>query len=110
MTQKYRFVELQKKSFCFQWLYPGTYKNCGKHKDGYSLQDFVCRHPNHDKFARKKHVLVCKEHGQSNENKQLLEEYKPKYILKKVDLPDYSREIKLPFHILNSIHISNKIN
>lgn len=40
----------------------------------------------------------------------MLEEYKLKWILKKVDLPDYSKEIKSPFHISNSIHISNKIN
>ena len=70
----------------------------------------MCKHPTHDKFPRKNHVLVCEEHNQSNENKQLLVEYKSKCILKYLDLPDYSKEIKLSFHISNSIHNSNKIN
>ena len=70
----------------------------------------MCKHPTHDKFPRKNHVLVCEEHNQSNENKQLLVEYKSKCILKYLDLPDFSKEIKLSFHISNSIHNSNKIN
>ena len=110
MTPKYRFAELQKKGFCFQCLYPGADKNSGKHKDGPSQTDFVCKHPSHDKFSKKKHVLVCEEHSQTNENKQLLEEYKSKYILKqKANLPEYSKEIKLSFHASNSIHINNKL-
>ena len=65
--------------------------------------------PIHDKFPRKKHVLGCAEHIQSNDNKQVLEEYKSKRILKKIDLI-IRKKIKLLFHISNSIHISNKIN
>lgn len=39
----------------------------------------------------------------------MLEEYKSKRILKKIDLI-IRKKIKLLFHISNSIHISNKIN
>ena len=64
-------------------------KNSGKHKNDHCQKDFVCKHSTHDKFPRKKHVLDCEKHSQSTENKQLLEEYKSKCILKNVDLPDY---------------------
>ena len=80
MTPKYRFAELQKKGFCFQCLYPGADKNSGKHRDGHCQTDFVCKHSSHNKFSKKKHVLVCEEHSQTNENKQLLEEYKSRCI------------------------------
>ena len=59
---------------------------------------------------KRKHSLVCEEHSQTNENKQLLEEYKSRCILKqKANLPEYSKEIKLSFHASNSIHINNKL-
>ena len=110
MTPKYRFAELQKKGFCFQCLYPGACKNSGKHKNGHCQTDFVCEHPSHNKFSKKKHKLVCEEQSQTNENKQLLEEYKSRCILKqKANLPEYSKEIKLSFHASNSIHINNKL-
>ena len=91
-------------------MYHGADKNSGKHKDGHCQTDFVCKHPSHDKFSKKKHVLVCEEHSQTNENKQLLEECKSRYILKqKANLPEYSKEIKLSFHASNLIHINNKL-
>ena len=110
MTPKYRIAELQKKCFCFQCLYPGANKNSGKHRDGHCQTDFVSKHPSHDKFSKKKHVLVCEENSQTYENKRLLEEYKSRCILKqKANLPEYSKEIKLSFHASNSIHINNKV-
>ena len=91
-------------------MYPGADKNSGKHKDGHCQTNFVCKHPSHDKFSKKKHVLVCEEPSQTNENKELLEEYKSRCILKeKANLPEYSIEIKLSFHTSNSIHINNKL-
>ena len=89
MKPKHRFAELQKKGFCLQCLYPEAENNSNKHKDGHCQKDFVCKSLTHNNFPRKKHVLVCQEHSQSNKNKQLLEEYKSKHILKKVDLPDH---------------------
>ena len=110
MTPKYRFAELQKKGFCFQCMYLAADKNSGKHKDGHCQADFVCKHPSHDKFSEKKHVLFCEEHSQINENKQLFGEYKFRCILKqKANLPEYSKQIKLSFHASNSIHINNKL-
>ena len=80
------------------------------HKNGHCQTDFVCEHPSHNKFSKKKHKLVCEEQSQTNENKQLLEEYKSRCILKqKANLPEYSKEIKLSFHASNSIHINNKL-
>ena len=49
----------------------------------------MCKHPTDDKYPRKKNVLNCEKHSQSTENKQLLEEYKSRCILKNVDLPHY---------------------
>ena len=90
-------------------MYPGVDKN-SERKDGHCQADFVCKHPSHDKFSKKKHVLVCEEHSQTNENKQLLEECKSRWILKqKVNLPEYFKEIKLSFHASNTIHINNKL-
>ena len=85
---------------CYQCLFPGAKCAFGKHKDGHCQQDYVCKHPLHDRYTRKKHVLVCHEHCESEDNKKLLQEYKERCILRqKVDVPSYSKEIKLSFHV-----------
>ena len=46
------------------------------------------------------HVLVCDEHKDLPENEDLLQSYKEKCILQqKVNLPDYSKNIKLTHHV-----------
>ena len=61
---------------------------------------FACKHASHDKFPRKKHVLVCAEHCDTDENKTLFEDYKERFILKrKKPLPNFTREMKLSFHV-----------
>ena len=62
MTNKERFEELRAKGFCWQCLFPGASKDSGNHKDGKCQRDFVCKHSSHEKFQKKKHVLVCDEH------------------------------------------------
>ena len=99
MTPGQRFAELKKKGLCIQCLFPGAASNSGKHIDGNCQRDFICRHPSHSKHPRKKHVLVCEEHKDDDENKKVLEEYKKRCILcRKVELPSYSKDIKLSFH------------
>jgi hypothetical protein len=96
-----RFKEIRKKNFCFQCLLPGAGM---KHKDGKCQTDFVCKHPSHERFPLKKHVLVCDDHKDMLENQALLEEYKARCILKAnmPELPAYSKEIKLTFHSVYS--------
>ena len=99
MTPQARFQELQRKKLCFQCLYPGASSNSGKHKEGHCQRDFTCQHESHNKYSKGKHVLVCQEHSDTDENKSLLEKYKSKCILRqKVDLPQYAKDIKLSFH------------
>ena len=58
-----------------------------------------CKHPSHNKYRRKTHVLLCEEHKDTAENKRLLEEYKSRCISKDklVELSSYSKDIKLSF-------------
>lgn len=71
----------------------------GKHKDGKCQRDFVCQHPYHSKYPTRKHVLVCDEHKDHNENKELFQHYKERFILKqRVDLPSFSKDLKLSFY------------
>ena len=97
MSPAERFKELRSKGFCFQCLLPGTDWNTGKHKEGRCQRDFVCGHTSHDKFTRKRHVLVCDEHRHTPENEEVLQKYKAKCILTDTSIPTFSKEIKLSF-------------
>ena len=72
MTPDERFMELKTKRLCFQCLLPGASSYDGKHREGKCQRDFVCKHPSHQRYPRKKHVLVCNEHKNNQENKDLL--------------------------------------
>ena len=95
MSPLERYRELRKKGFCYGCLYPGANQNSGKHRNGSCQNDYVCKHPAHDMYDRKKHVLVCHEHRNTDENIAILEAYKNKFIAHRTDLPEYSRNIKL---------------
>ena len=62
----------KRKSFCIQCLFPTAIQNSGKRNDGNCHRDFICQEKPNNKFLIKKHVLVCHEHRQNNENQQLL--------------------------------------
>ena len=76
-------------------LYPGAMNNTGKHRNGSCQIDFTCKHPSHNPYTKKKHVLVCHEHHSDNENANTLEQYKSKCILGRANVPDFSKNIKL---------------
>ena len=101
MTPADRFQLLKRKGLCFQCLYPGAKITDTKHSEGRCQRDYTCKHPSHDKFPTKKHVLVCAEHKDVEENKTIFELCKCKCILKPkhIQLPGFSREIKLSFHL-----------
>ena len=101
MTPADRCQLLRKKGLCFQCLYPGAKITDAKHSEGRCQRDYTCKHPSHDKFPTIKHVLVCAEHKDVEENKTMFELHKCKCILKQkcIQLPESSREIKLPFHL-----------
>ena len=92
-----RFKELRKRGYCYGCLFPGASQNAGKHSDGSCEKDYTCKHPSHDRYDRKKHVLVCHEHRNSEQNKNLLELYKSKYILNRTDAPEFAKNMKLSF-------------
>ena len=97
MTPLDRFKVLRKKGYCYMCLYPGALQNSGKHKNGLCQSDFTCKHPSHDPYDRKKHVLVCHEHQNNDENKNVFEQYKSKCILNRPNTPEFSSNIKLSF-------------
>ena len=96
MTPAQRYQELRSKELCFQCLYPGANQSYGPHRDGSCQKDFVCKHSSHERYPLKKHVLVCHEHRNTDENKNLAE-YKQKLILYQTKLPIFSKDIKLSF-------------
>jgi len=99
MTPQQRLAELKSKGLCFQCLFPGADYSKGKHRDGRCQRDFVCKHISHECYQSKKHVLVCDEHKDTQQNRDLLEHYKSRCILKLQQLPRFSKDIKLSFHV-----------
>jgi len=104
-TPRERLSTLKQKGLCFQCLLPGANSSEGKHRDGKCQRDFVCQHPIHQCWPVKKHVLVCEEHKESDENQQLLETYKNRFITKNNWLPTFAKEIRVSFH--TECHLSN---
>ena len=98
MTPNERFLTLKQKGYCIQCLYPGAHQDKGRHEQGKCQRDFTCQHQSHSRYPVKKHVLICHEHRNAPENQQLLETYKQRFI-NKLDLPSFSKEIKLSFHL-----------
>ena len=98
MTPAERFFCLKEKGYCFQCLLPGADMSKGKHREGKCQRDFTCHHLIHEKYPSKKHVLVCHDHKDTVDNKELLQHYRERCILKNKTLPTFSREIKLSFH------------
>ena len=97
-TPAQRFRELRSRGLCVQCLYPGATQSNGKHSSGKCQSIFTCKHGSHERHPVKKHVLVCQEHSETQDNQQLLEEYKRKCILsQRIQLEEFSKEIKLSF-------------
>ena len=99
MTPNERFLTLKRKGYCIQCLFPGAQQNEGRHQEGKCQRDFTCTHSSHDRYPVKKHVLICHEHRETVENQQLLETFKQRCINKRAELPPFSRDIKLSFHV-----------
>ena len=91
-----RFRALRAKNFCHQCLFPGA-KREGKHATGSCQSTFVCPHTTHHRHPCKKHVLVCFEHRENDDNLKLLEEYKKKFILTQRSVEEFSKNIRLSF-------------
>lgn len=99
MTPADRFKELRLKGLCVQCLFPGASQESGKHADGRCQRDFTCQNKSHEKFTVKKHVLVCQEHCDAKQNKDLLHQYRSRFIDRQPNIPSYSKNIKLSFHL-----------
>ena len=96
-----RFQTLRAKGYCIQCLFPGADCTEEKHAEGRCQRDFVCKHTSHERHTVKKHVLVCEDHKNTNENKQLLQKYKTRCILRRnsSNLQQFSRDIQLSHYV-----------
>ena len=105
MNPAERFATLKDKGLCWQCLFPGAIAKKGKHADGKCQRDFVCKYQIHIKFKRKKHVLLCDEHKETEENRKLLEEYKSRYILreKTINITCQPFQRKSSWHFIQSV-------
>ena len=98
ITPKDHFILIKNKGLCIQCLYPGARQDQGKHKARKCQREFICHNPSHQKHSVKKHVLICEEHKNSQDNQALLETYRTNCILRRPDLEEFSKSIKLSFH------------
>ena len=91
-TPAERFRVLSSKGLCHRCLYPDASQKEGKHANGKWQSYYICKKESH-KYPCKKHVLVCQEHSQSDENKELLNIYKSKHILnQKEPVEEFSKD------------------
>ena len=97
-TCKQRFDAVHSKGFCCQCLFPGAKADQGRHKEGKCQKDFTCKHPSHEPLTVKKHVLLCDEHKQEDENQNTLKEYIRRCIEKRTELPEFSKTITIHHH------------
>ena len=93
MTPEQRFAELKRRNLCHQCLFPGAQISTGKHRDGRCQKDFCCKHPSHQTYDVKKHVLVWEHHKSSRENQELLDRFKKRCIVRRYNIPNYSKSI-----------------
>ena len=103
MSPAQRFNELKRKKLCFQCLYPGAPKDDDYHKEGRCSKFFSCKHTEHDQYPTKKHLLVCDEHKEENE--EMLKMYIEKCIEKRKNLPAFSKTISLSFHTTYQVDV-----
>ena len=103
MTPAKRMAFLKDKGYCYQCLYPGANISFSKHKEGRCQHEFVCPHVSHNSYPVRKHVLVCEQHKDDEDNKQLLEKYKQR-CLRNYKLPSFAKNISLSFHTNNSFN------
>ena len=95
MTPRERFQELMNKDLCFQCLYPGAKKG----HDGTCFNQFTCKHSSHTKYNKAKHVLVCHEHANEPQNRELFEKYMKKFISNsRVEYKQFTKNMKLSFY------------
>ena len=100
MTTKEKFEEIKRKRFCFQCLTPGMKLN----HPGFCFDKFKCPHESHQRNDRGVHVMICDKHKDNQENVELFETYKTKYITNASNpLPDYSRNMVLHCYRADSV-------
>ena len=87
-----RLREVIKRHFCIQCLTPGM-----KGNDSHNcVKKYACSHPDHNKFPKALHVLLCENHKGRQENIDLLVEYMKNFISKRSDrFEDFTKNITL---------------
>ena len=95
MSNAERLAALKSKKLCIQCLYPGADCRTQKHKEGKCQREFICKHPSHNQYDCKKHVLVCDDHKADAQNIATFNDYKQRCINRQnqVPLPDFSKKI-----------------
>ena len=95
-TPAARLASIKAKGFCTQCLLPGADATSEKHKNGKCQREFTCPHPSHQSYPMRRHVLVCEDHKEDQQNKDVLNRFKAR-CLRSSHLPDFSKQIKLSF-------------
>ena len=95
-SPKERRNVLMNKKFCLQCLRPGVAFN----KEHFCYEKYKCPDASHNDHEKGLHVLVCEDHKATDENKNLLEEYKKNIIGKKSNkFEDFTKNIALVCHV-----------
>ncbi|XP_066911762.1 uncharacterized protein [Clytia hemisphaerica] len=100
-TPAARLKIIRDKGLCHQCLLPGAKASEGKHQEGRCQRKYICPHPSHQRYPVKNHVLVCEMHKDDDANQEVLDNFKER-CMKSSNLPTFSREIQLSFHVQSS--------
>ena len=101
MTPAARLKTIRDKGLCHQCLLPGAKASEGKHQEGRCQRKYICPHPSHQRYPVKNHVLVCEKHKDDDANQEVLDKFKER-CMKSSNLPAFSKEIQLSFHVQSS--------
>ena len=95
MKPEKRFQVLKKYESMFSVFISWSLKD----HEGNCYDQYACKHNNHSRFGKSKHVLVCEEHKEDKQNNDLFEKYKMKFITKsKVEYKDITKNMTLSFY------------
>ena len=92
-------------------LNPGELQGNGWHKDGKCYNKYACKHSDHTRYTRKKHVFVRGHYEKDAKSKKLLKLFYKERIGIHANLPEFSKGILgySSVHIANISTVSNNI-
>ena len=104
MKASERLKKLIKDKVCFQCLQGTHFYN-----DQCTDTEFGCKHDSHKKFRKTKHVLVCQDHEEDEENKRALEKYKLKIFISEGNIPQNFVSITLSSYKVEQVESGTSV-